>query len=105
MNRERSSRCYRCGGQTQLVASTDDQPEIGTITVQQACLRCGQQYELQYALSAVFAISSEREALALLYLCTHCGQLYLAQEDKPHICREEGPSMPDAGSEVEGEGT
>lgn len=98
MNSERSIGCYRCGGQTQLVASGDDTPEIGTITVQLVCLRCGQQYELQYVLSAVFATSQSGEAQALLQLCTQCGQLYLARQNEPHICR-------DARTEVEGEGT
>lgn len=105
MKSDASIHCYRCGDQTQRVASTNGTPEIGTITVNLTCPRCGQQYELQYVLSAVFATSPESEAQALLHLCAQCGQLYLAQQDEPHICRGTGPSLPDAGSEVEREDT
>jgi DNA-directed RNA polymerase subunit RPC12/RpoP len=99
MTSEKSLGCYRCGGQLSPAPSPDEAPEeIRTITVQLACQRCGQQYELQYALIAIFATSSEGEAQALLHRCERCGQLYQSQRDEPHICRQ-------AGKEVEGENT
>lgn len=102
MSSERSIGCYRCGGQMQRIASAEDTSEIGTRTVHLVCERCGQQYELQYSLAAIFATSPEGEAQALLLLCEHCGQLYQAQRDEPHICREVGPSLPNVGTEIEG---
>ena len=97
MTSEKRLGCYRCGGQLEPASSPDEMSEeIKTITVQLACRRCGQQYELQYSLSAFFATSAEGEAQALLHRCERCGQLYQSQRDEPHLCR-------DVGEEVEGE--
>jgi uncharacterized C2H2 Zn-finger protein len=98
-------RCYRCGDQTQLVTLDGDTQEIGTILVHLACPRCGQLYELQYALSAIFATDAGGEAQALLRHCEHCDQLYRSPEDEPHVCRDEGISPTSAGDAVGGEST
>lgn len=87
MESDMSVRCYRCGGQVQLAAAADEtQLEIRTITLTPACPRCGQRYDLQYALSAIFASSADGEAQALLHYCERCGRLYLSQEREPHVC-------------------
>ncbi len=99
MTSEKYMGCYRCGGLLEPVLPSDGTPEeIRTIIVQLACQRCGQQYELQYSLIAIFATSPEGEAQALLHRCERCGQLYQAQQEEPHMCHE-------AGKEVEGENT
>jgi DNA-directed RNA polymerase subunit RPC12/RpoP len=99
MTSEKRLGCYRCGGPLELILSPAGAPEeIRTFIIQLACQRCGQQYELQYSLVAIFATSSEGEAQAFLHLCAQCGQLYQAQQDEPHVCRT-------AGNEVEREDT
>ena len=105
MNSEQSVGCYRCGGQLQRIVPAQDTSEIGASSVQLVCSRCGQHYELQYVLAAVFALSDSGEAQAQLLLCPRCGQLYLSQQHEPHICREAGSSLPDAETKAEGDGT
>jgi uncharacterized C2H2 Zn-finger protein len=105
MNSEQNIGCYRCGGPLQRIVPTEDTSEIGASIVQLACPRCGQQYELQYVLIAVFALSDSGEAQAQLLLCPWCGQLYLGQQHEPHICRQAGKNLPDEGTEAQGEGT
>jgi hypothetical protein len=94
---EGNIRCYRCGGQTRPLPSVDGEREIGTILVHLACSSCGQEYELQYTLAAVFATAPGGEALALLRHCQRCNQLYLDQ-DEPHVCREREDEMGGTGT-------
>lgn len=100
MESDRSFRCYRCGGQVQPAAPADDTQAIGTITLSYTCPRCGQRYDLQYVLSAIFATSDDGEAQALLRHCERCRRLYFPQDNEPHVCDAERPT----GGEVQGEG-
>ena len=102
MESDTSFRCYRYGGQVQLAGSADDtQQAIRTITLTPACPVCGQGYDFQYVLSAIFASSADGEAQALLHHYERCGRLYLPQEKEPHVCdggRHAGGDVPGEGS-------
>ena len=87
MNRIESLRCYRCGGRMEQTATADSLHVVGEeVIVRYDCSLCGQQYEVQFVSTAVFAVSSNGEAFALLNQCPHCGQLYPADTGVPHSC-------------------